>query len=65
MKENISDDSNNSRRAGREKLRSLRARRMTQNKRILKIRLAVLAVSLFSVLIAYLFLNLWMKAHLR
>ena len=65
MKEHISDDSNNSRRAGREKLRSLRARHMMKNKRMLKIRLAVLAVSLLGVLVAYLFLKLWMKAHLR
>ena len=65
MREHISDDSNNSRRAGREKLRSLRARHMMKNKRMLKIRLAVLAVSLLGVLVAYLFLKLWMKAHLR
>ncbi len=65
MKEHISDDSNNSHQSGREKLRSLRARHMMKNKRMLKIRLAVLSVSLLGILVAYLFLKLWMNGHLR
>jgi cell division septal protein FtsQ len=62
MKEHINDDSNNSRRARRDKLRSIRERNMMRNRRMLKIRLAVLAASLLAVLVAYLFLTLWMKA---
>ncbi len=65
MKEQINDDSGNSRRARREKLRSLRAHHMMKNKRMLKIHLAVLSVSLLGILVAYLFLKLWMKSHLR
>ncbi len=65
MKEHISDESNNSRKAGREKRRSLRAHHTIKNKRMVRIRVAVLTVSLLSVLIAYLFLKLFMKAYLR
>jgi hypothetical protein len=53
MKKRISDDSNNSRRAGLEKWRHTRAHYVLKNKRILKIRLVVLIVSLLGVLVSY------------